>query len=110
MQKLVIALTATTALGLGSAVGVVKATPLTGSIATPSQEFSPIQKIGCERAGENCPYGYRIVKGRGHGWSCEPCWPQHGPKYWRWGEVDYEPRHYRDYDDRYYEPRHYREY
>jgi hypothetical protein len=43
MQKLMITLT-TSALVLGSAVWVVKATPLTASTGISSQDYSPIEK------------------------------------------------------------------
>jgi hypothetical protein len=103
MQKLVIALT-TSALVLGSAVWVVKATPLTGSTGISSQDYSPIEKIGCAKAGDNCPYGYRIERHGGGKWSCEPCWQQGS------GDRDYEPRRYRQYGDEDYEGKHYRQY
>jgi hypothetical protein len=115
MQRLVISLLATAGLVLASSMWVVHATPLT--VGIPSQEFSPIQKVGCERAGDNCPYGYRIERHGGHGWSCEPCWQQkHGynQRHYRdYGDRDenYEPRRYRQYDDGDYEgPRRYRNY
>jgi hypothetical protein len=84
MQKLMTALTAAAALVLcGSVMWVAKAMPLTSVMGTPSQDYSPIEKIGCQSAGENCPYGQRIVRGGGGHWWCEPCWPQkHGPKHW----------------------------
>jgi hypothetical protein len=110
MQKLVIAFT-TSALVLGSAVWVVKAAPLTGSTGISSQDYSPIEKIGCAKAGDNCPYGYRIERhGRGK-WSCEPCWQgQQGSKYRDWGDRDYEPRHYQQYGGENYGPRRYQQY
>jgi hypothetical protein len=74
MQKLVIAVAATAALVLcGSALWVAQATPFAGSTGRPSQDFSPIERIGCTKAGDNCPYGQRIVRHTGHGPSCEPC-------------------------------------
>jgi hypothetical protein len=101
MQKLMSSLAATAALVLcGSAFWVAQATPMTGPMGTPS-EFSPIEKVGCAQAGDNCPYGQRIVRGGGHGWWCEPCgYQKHG----------HYQQHYRDYDNRDYEPRHYRDY
>jgi hypothetical protein len=108
MQKLMITLT-TSALVLGSAVWVVKATPLTASTGISSQDYSPIEKIGCARAGDNCPYGYRIERHGGGRWSCEPCWQQ-GSKYRDWGESDYQSRRYRQYGDENYEPRRYQQY
>jgi hypothetical protein len=109
MQKLMITLT-TSALVLGSAVWVVKATPLTGSAGISSQDYSPIEKIGCAKAGDNCPYGYRIERHGGGKWSCEPCWQgQQGSKYWQ-GDRDYEPRRYQQYGDENYEPRRYQQY
>jgi hypothetical protein len=98
MRKLMIALTATAALVLcGSVAWVAQASPLTGAIGTPSQELSPLEKIGCQTAGDNCPYGQRIVRGGGGRWWCEPCWPQkHGQKYWGGGDQGYGQRHYRE--------------
>jgi hypothetical protein len=77
MQKLVIAVTATAALGLcGSAFWVAQATPFAGPTGRPLQGYSPIEKIGCAKGGDICPYGQRIVRHSGHGPSCEPCSPQ----------------------------------
>ena len=74
MQRLMISLSVTTALVLcGSAFWVAQATPLASSIGTPSQHCSPIEKIGCQQAGDTCPYGKRIVRHSGHGPTCEPC-------------------------------------
>jgi hypothetical protein len=109
MQKLVIALT-TSALVLGWTVWVVKAAPLTSPIGTPSRN-SPIEKIGCVKAGDNCPYGYRIERHGGGSWSCEPCGNQkRGSKYQGWGDRDYEPRRYQQYGGENYEPRRYQQY
>jgi hypothetical protein len=77
MQKLIIAVAATAAFVLrGSAFWVAQATPFAGSTGRPSQDYSPIEKIGCAKAGDNCPYGQHIVRHSGHGTSCEPCSPQ----------------------------------
>lgn len=105
MTRLLAFTTVALAMGLTPALA---ATPLT--VGIPSQEFSPIEKIGCARAGDNCPYGQRIVRGGG-GWWCEPCW-RHGHGHGNWSgnyDRDYEPRHYRDYGD-WDEPRRYRDY
>jgi hypothetical protein len=119
MKKALIALTA---LMLGSAVWAANATPLTGSIPTPSQNNSPMETVGCTTAGDNCPYGYRIERHGGKGWSCERCGDQkQGSRYRDWNDRyneprryqdygNYEPRRYRDYDERYYQPRYNREY
>jgi hypothetical protein len=72
MQKLVIA-AATAGLVLASSMWVVHATPFI--VGIPSQEFSPIEKIGCAKAGK-FPYGQYLVRHTGHGPSCEPCSPQ----------------------------------
>lgn len=72
------------------------------SQTAPLGSIPPIEKIGCARSGDKCPYGYRIERHGGHGWSCEPCWPQ---KHSYLGDRDYEPKRYRDYDDQGYEPR-----
>ena len=113
MQKLVGSLAAAAALVIASSMWIVHATPLT--VGTSSREFSLIEKIGCESAGDNCPYGYRIKRHGGHGWSCEPCWPQrHGHyqhNYQDYGDRDYEPRRYHQYNDEDYDgPRRYRDY
>jgi hypothetical protein len=105
MRKLVVTLTAASALVLGSAL-VVSANPF--SLGASSPDHSSIEKVGCSRSSSNeaCPYGYTP---RGHG--CEPCgWNQrHGSRYRDWDERGYDHRH--RYDDRYYEPRRYpREY
>ena len=109
MQKLVAFLAATAALVLASSICVAHATPLPG--ATPPREFSPIERIGCARAGDNCPYGYRIERHGGRGWSCEPCDNQkHGyyqRDYQEDGDQDYPPRRYQQYG---YEPWRYRQY
>jgi hypothetical protein len=112
MEKLVGSLAGTAALVLASSMCVAHATPFT--LGTPSGEFSPIEKIGCAREGDNCPYGYRIERHGGRGWSCEPCWhQQHGyyrHNYQDYGDQDYQrrPRQYGDGD--YEEPRRYRDY
>jgi hypothetical protein len=116
--------TATAALMLcGTMVWAAHGTPLTGAIGPISRDFSPIEKVGCERSGDNCPLGYRIERHGGGRWTCEPCWDQkHGSRYRDWNDRyseprryreygDYGSRRYRDYDDRYNEPRRYpREY
>jgi hypothetical protein len=110
MQKLFIAFT-TSALVLGSGIGAVRSTPLTDAAGMSSQHYSAMQKIGCTRAGDNCPYGYRIERHGGKGWSCEPCWEQkHGSRYRDWNDRYYEPRQYRDYGEEGYDPRRYRYY
>ena len=81
MQKLVIAVAATAALVLcGSGSWVAQATPFDGSTGRPSQDYSPLEKIGCTKAGDNCPYGQRIVRHTGHGPACEPCSQTQGSK------------------------------
>jgi hypothetical protein len=108
MRKSMVTLTLTVA---GSMMCAANAISLTNQVLAIPRESS-LDKVGCERAGDNCPYGYRIERHGGKGWSCEPCWKR--------GE-DYEPRRYRDdygerryrhyEDERYYEPRRYpREY
>jgi len=100
MRKLVVTLTAASALVLGSAL-VVSANPF--SLGASSPDHSSIEKVGCSRSSSNetCNYGYTP---RGHG--CEPCWNErHGSRYRDWDERGYDHRH--RYDDRYYEPRRY---
>jgi hypothetical protein len=102
---------------LGMALGAIglfssglldaQATPLSSSSTLVAQNSSALVQVGCERSGDNCPYGYRIERHGGHGWSCEPCWSQ---KHSYWGDRDYEPRHYREHGDEGYEPRRYRNY
>jgi len=72
MGRLMFSLSATAAL-CGAAFSVAHATPLAPSIGILSQHHSPIAKIGCRHATDNCPYGKRIVRHRGHGTTCEPC-------------------------------------
>jgi hypothetical protein len=105
----------------GSMMWTAHATSMNTMDAFPRM-FSPVEKIGCATAGDNCPYGYRIERHGGKGWSCEPCWDQkHGSRYRDWNDRyyeprryrdygDYGPRRYRDYDERYYQPRYNREY
>jgi hypothetical protein len=95
----------------GSMMWTAHATSTNTMDAFPSA-FSPIEKIGCEGAGEKCPYGYTIERHGRKGWSCKPCWDQRqGSRYRDWNDRDYGPRRYRDYDERYNEPRRYpREY
>jgi len=91
-KKPIIVLTGIAALMLGgSMVWVAHATSLTNTMGSFPREFSPIEKIGCERSGDNCPIGYRIERHGGGRWSCEPCWPQK-QKYWK----GYGPRHYQE--------------
>jgi hypothetical protein len=73
MQKLMMAVAATAAFMLCGFFWVAQATPLAGSTGRPSQDSSPIEKIGCTKAGDICPYGQRVVRHTGHGPSCEPC-------------------------------------
>jgi hypothetical protein len=74
MRRLMISLSATAALVLwGTAFSLAQPTPLAPSIGILSQHHSPIAKIGCRHATDNCPYGKRIVRHRGHGTTCEPC-------------------------------------
>src|SRR5262245_10371301 len=98
MKRALIPLSAS--LVLGSAVWAVEATPLSSSPATPSQDYSPIEKVGCMEEGK-CPYGYTIKKlGVGKGYSCEPCWDQkQGSRYRDDHNEYYEPRRYREYGD-----------
>jgi hypothetical protein len=116
MKKALIPLTF--GLILGSA-GWAEATPLSGPPLAPNHSL--LETIGCTTAGDNCPYGYRIERHGGKGWSCKPCWDQkHGSRYrdedHRYDEPrrhreygDYGSRRSRDYDDN-YEPRRYRDY
>jgi hypothetical protein len=72
MQKLVIAVAATAAVVLCGSASVAQATPF-ASTGRPSPDSSPIEKIGCTKGGDICPYGQRVVRHTGHGPSCEPC-------------------------------------
>jgi hypothetical protein len=92
MQK-VIALVAVAALILsGSIVSSAQANPLSNAAAgSYARIFSQVERVGCTRAGDNCPYGQRIVRGGGHGWWCEPCAQNYGPKHGNWSG------NYRDY-------------
>jgi hypothetical protein len=95
MRKSQIALTTAAALTLcGSMVWAAHATSLMNTAGSLPRAFSPVEKIGCTRAGSNCPKGYQLDR---YGERCIPC-----------GGGYYEPRRYRDYD--YYEPRRRRDY
>jgi hypothetical protein len=105
MRKLVVTLTAASALVLGSALAV-SANPL--GLDAFSPDHSSIEKVGCSRrsSNETCPYGYTP---RGYG--CVPCGNGYGSRYHDWDDRYYEHKRYRDYNERYYEPRRYpREY
>jgi hypothetical protein len=109
MRKLVVTLTATAALILGSA-GLAKATPLLIGAESPNQ--SPIESVGCTRTGDNCPIGFAIKRHGGGSWSCVPCSGKqnYGSRYRDRDEEYSEPRRYREYDERHYAPRYPREY
>jgi hypothetical protein len=100
MRKLLVTVTATSVLVLGSAF-VVEAGPVgLGS----ARDRSLVERIGCRGTGDSCSIGSHRVRHESGKWSCVPC---------GYGDRDYDHRHYdRDYDrDRYYEPRRYpREY
>jgi hypothetical protein len=104
-----IVVTAIAALMLGGSMAA-KATSVGNSMEAFPRAFSPVEKIGCERSGDNCPIGFRIERHGGGRWSCEPCYKErHGSRYRDWHERYVEPRRYRDYD--HYGPRRYpREY
>jgi hypothetical protein len=74
MRKPIIGLAGSAALLCGSMVWAAHATPLTITGGPIPGEFSLIEKIGCERPGDNCPIGYRIERHGGGSWSCVPCW------------------------------------
>src|SRR4029078_13699616 len=82
----------------GSAVWVVKATPLRGLPPATSQNHSLLETIGCTRSGDNCPYGFAIKRHGGGSWSCVPCDNQkYGSRYRDDHDEYYESRRYRDY-------------
>jgi len=109
MRKSLVPLTV--GLIFGSAVWVVKATPLSGLPPAPSQNHSLLETIGCTRSGDNCPYGFAIKRHGGGSWSCVPCDNQkYGSRYRDDHDEYYEPRRYRDYAVGYYGPRRYRDY
>ena len=104
MRKLLVSLTATSVLVIGSAL-VVKAAPL-GRVA-PAPDRSSIESVGCRGTGDNCRIGMFRMRHESGKWSCVPCeagyegWDDHRHHY---DDRDYDHRHY---DDRYYEPRRY---
>jgi hypothetical protein len=95
-KKPMVALTGIVALMLGgSMVWAAHATSLTNTMGSFPREFSPVEKIGCERSGDNCPIGYRIERHGGGSWSCVPC---SGKK--KYGKGYGGSRYYRDdYED-----------
>ena len=98
MRKSLVPLTV--GLIFGSAVWVVKATPLSGLPPATSQNHSLLETIGCTRSGDNCPYGFAIKRHGGGSWSCVPCDNQkYGSRYRDDHDEYYEPRRYRDYGD-----------
>jgi hypothetical protein len=108
MRKLLVSLTATSVLMVGSAL-VVKAAPV--GLGVPAPDRSLIERVGCNGTGDNCRIGMRRERHESGKWSCVPCegryedWDHHGHHY---DDRYYDHRHY---DDRYYEPRRYpREY
>ena len=108
MRKLIVGLTATSVLLLGSAL-VVEAAPV--GLGVPAPDRSLIERVGCTRT-DNCPIGKVRRRHESGKWSCVPCeagyegWDDHRHHY---DDRDYDHRHH--YDDRYYEPRRYpREY
>jgi len=72
MQKLVIAVAATAAVVVCGSACVAQAIPFAAFRGMPSPD-SLIEKIGCTKGGDICPYGQRVVRHTGHGPSCEPC-------------------------------------
>jgi len=104
MRKTIIALAGTTALLCGSLVWAAHANSPTSSGAS-FPHNSPIERIGCTQSGDNCPYGYRIERHGGRGWSCKPCWDQkQGSRHRDDDDEYYEPRRYRQYGEDYYGP------
>jgi hypothetical protein len=115
MQRLVMAFTAMAVLAFsGSLVRTAQAIPLSSaSGATSPRNYSPTEKIGCDKSGK-CPYGKRVVRKGGGKWSCAPCGSQkqeskHGDgdnrNYERGGGYDWgdkESKH-RDWNNRNYE-------
>jgi hypothetical protein len=108
MRKLLVSLTATSVLMVGSAL-VVKAAPV--GLGVPAPDRSLIERVGCNGTGDNCRIGMRRERHESGKWSCVPCegryedWDHHGHHY---DDRYYDHGHY---DDRYYEPRRYpREY
>jgi hypothetical protein len=74
MRRPIISLSATAALLLCASVfSAAQANPFASSMGTLSADYSPLETIGCQHAGDNCPYGKRIVRHSGHGTTCEPC-------------------------------------
>jgi hypothetical protein len=121
MYKPIVVLTGIAALMLGGSMAA-NAASVANTMGEFPRAFSPVEKIGCTSSGDKCPYGYRIEKHGGKGWSCERCGDQkQGSRYRDWNDRyneprryreygDYGPRRYRDYDERYYQPRYNREY
>ena len=102
MRKLLVSLTATSVLVIGSAL-VVKAAPLGLGVRAPDR--SSIERVGCRGTGDNCRIGMFRMHHESGKWSCVPCgcgdWDDHKHHY---DDRDYDHRHY---DDRYYGPRRY---
>jgi hypothetical protein len=98
MRKLLVSLTATSVLLLGSAL-VVKAAPL--GLVVPAPDRSSIERVGCRGTGDNCRIGMFRMRHESGKWSCVPCeagyegWDDHRHHY---DDRDYDHRHY---DDRY---------
>ena len=94
MRKLLVSLTATSVLVIGSAL-VVKAAPL--GLVVPAPDRSSIERVGCRGTGDNCRVGMFRMRHESGKWSCVPC------------EAGYEgwDDHRHHYDDRYYGPRRY---
>ena len=102
MHKPTLLLTATAALTLcGCLMWAAHATSLMNTTSLWSRDFSPVEKIGCGKAGSDCPKGYQLDQ-YGRCKSCTTGELLYGPRH-----GDYGPRHYRDYDDRYYGPKRY---
>jgi hypothetical protein len=96
MRNLLVGLTATSVLVLGSAL-VVEAAPVSRGVPAPDRSL--IERVGCRSNTDNCGIGRTRVRHESGKWSCVPC---------GYGDWD-DHRHH--YDDRYYEPRRYpREY
>jgi hypothetical protein len=92
MRKLLVSLTATSILVLGSAL-VVKAAPR-GPVV-PAPDRSSIERVGCRGTGDNCRPGMFRMRHESGKWSCVPCESRY--------EGDDHRHHYddRDYDHRY---------
>src|SRR4029078_1376225 len=109
-------ITAMAAMTLCGMVWAAHANPLVNTVGALPRVFSPIEKIGCKKAGRDCPKSYQLGR-YGQCMSCSTGQPLYGSRQGDYGlrryrdydQGDYEPRRYRHYDDEeYYEPRRYR--